>query len=121
MINSRILELAGLFEDLNMMWEKGFSKIPKDEFLLLVKLDPTSTETRPGKYFKDLIKLYKSGKFETINTMGLSEIMNKSEQLSSQGDKSILNNVSWLFNIYADGKLRIEDLYKASQYLEAYH
>ena len=67
----RILELSGqppiLTEDLETMWERGFSRMPKNDFYKMVNLDPTATTERPGKYFRQLYDLYRAKKLKLVD------------------------------------------------------
>jgi hypothetical protein len=113
---NRILELSGLYEDLDTMRDKSYQDIPREEFKEIVLLDPTATAERPGKYFKDLINLHKKGKITNLYKDGLKHIMSK-----ALDDVILSKNISWLFNLYVSGNLKTEDLYKASLYLDKYN
>jgi hypothetical protein len=119
---NRLLELSGvnqLNEDLNTMWEKGFKKkMPKKDFLNIVSADPTARPDRPGKYFKEFLDLYKNKKINAKDKELGGKFNNIVTTIDS--DEIFSNKAAWLLNLFAEGNLRDEDMYKAKEYITKY-
>jgi len=114
-LTERILNLAGiLLEDLNQMWEKGYNTIPKEKFMDIVKLDPQTSDKKPGKFFKELLRFVDDSRLESKKE-DFKEIMNYCYE-----NASVSKHIAWLFNLSLSNNLKTEDLYKAKEYLEVF-
>lgn len=92
-----LLEAASL-ED---VYTKYYSQMPQDDFLKIVKADPTAGDNKMGKYSQWLLRLYQNGKLKLEDLYKATEdltLFHKYKAKLQQKDISQYGSLDQLFN-----------------------